>query len=58
MEEMRQSPQMVFIQHSGLKTADWGSVPHHQSSISHQAWGLRKMESAKKARECGGGEAA
>lgn len=58
MEEMRQSPQMVFIQVSDLKIADWGSVPHPQSSISHQGWGLRKMASAKKARECGGGEAA
>ncbi len=56
---VRKSLQMGFTQRSGLKTADWASVPLRQSSSSHLVWGRhpRKMELAKKARECGGEEA-
>lgn len=59
MEEMKQNLQMVYTQHSGLKTVDWASAPHRQSTISYQGWGWarREMEYAKKARECGGEEA-
>lgn len=56
---MMQSLQTVVTQHSGLRTADWASVPHRPSSISHQAWGWvqREMEFTKRVKECGGGEA-
>lgn len=55
--EMRQSLQMLSTQHSDQKTAGWGSAPHLQSSIFHQAWRPREMAFAKKVEECGEREA-